>query len=190
MAVTAAAVAIGLRSEASRATALDALEALAPPIPSAMALAAAPALVDAMATETERASLDRCGLLLGRVLDEAAPDPAAVYGAVTGGERLAALYTPALLVEAVQRALSADRPLTREDAMSYTCLWAREASALVCGYTAPEAAAGRTVIEMFDSVSFSACASRPACLALTPRSLCLRAVDERGADCLPEEDAR
>ena len=153
MAVTAAAVAIGLRSEASRATALDALEALAPPIPSAMALAAAPALVDAMATETERAAFDRCGLMLARVLDEAAPEPADVYGAAAGGERFVALLTPGLLVEAVQGALSAGQPLTSEDARSYACLWACQAPALVRGSTAPEAAAGRTVSEYMGIVS-------------------------------------
>ena len=80
MAVTAATVANALRSEATRVATLVALEALAPPIPSAVALAAAPALVDAMATETQRAAFDRCGLLLARLLGEAAPDPAAVYG--------------------------------------------------------------------------------------------------------------
>ena len=66
-----ATVAESLRSEATRIATLDALEALAPPIPSAVALAAAPALVDAIATGKERASFDRCGLLLGRLLAEA-----------------------------------------------------------------------------------------------------------------------
>ena len=177
MAASATSVAEALRSEATRVATLDALEALPPPIPDAVALAAAPALVDAMATETERASLDRCGLLLGRLLDEAAPDPAAVYGAAMGGDRVEALLASALVVEAVQRALSAGQPLTREDAMSYACLCAREAPAVVRGYTAPEAAAGRTGMEYMGIVSCltsSVSASRPACLALTPASLCRR----------------
>ena len=87
MDVSAATVAESLRSEATRIATLDALEALAPPIPSAVALAAAPALVDAMATEKERAAFDRCGLLLGRLHAEAAPEPAAVFGAaLVGGD--------------------------------------------------------------------------------------------------------
>ena len=121
-----------------------------------MALAAVPALVDAMATETDRASLDRCGLLLTRLLDEAAPDPAALYGAALGGDRLAVLFAPALLVEAVQRALSSGQPLTSEDAMSYACLGAREAPVRVRGFTAPEAAAGRTTMEYLGFVSCGA----------------------------------
>ena len=147
MAVSAAAVADALRSEATRIATLDALEALAPPIPSAVVLAVAPALVEAMATEKERAAFDRCGLLLARLLAEAAPDPAAVYGAaLVGGERLAAFFAPALLVEAVQRASSSSgQPLTVEDARSYACLLAREGPAVVRGFTAPHAAAGRTV---------------------------------------------
>ena len=95
-------VADRLRSGVTRAAALDALEALAPPIPAAVALAAAPALVDVIATETERAAYYRCALLLGRLLDEVAPEPAAVYGAAFADERLAAIIAPALLVEAVQ----------------------------------------------------------------------------------------
>ena len=192
MAVTTATVADGLRSHATHIATLDALEALATPIASAVALAAAPALVDAMATETVRAAFDRCGLMLTRLLDEAVPDPAAVYGAATGGERLAALFTPALLVEALQRASSSGQPLTREDAMSYACLCAsREAPAVVRGYTAPEVAAGRTVREYWSIVSLSRSPPCPTffCHVLTPVYLCRRAGDERGADDFTEEDA-
>ena len=192
MAVTAATVANALRSEATRVATLVALEALAPPIPSAVALAAAPALVDAMATETERASFDPCGLLLARVHTEAAPDPAAVYGAALAGVRLAVLFTPALVVDAVQRALSAGQPLTREDAMSYACLCARDAPARVRGFTVAEAAAGRTVMEYMGIVSCLTCSRSASCPLLPrahPASLCRRAVDERGAASLPEEDA-
>ena len=153
MAVAAATVANGLRSEVSRIATLDTLDDLPPPIPSPVVLAAAPALVDAMAMETARASLDRCGLLLARLLDEAAPDPAALYGAALGGDRLAALFAPALLVEAVQRALEAGQPLTRDDAMSAACLTAIYGPAYVRGYTAPEAAAGRTMSEYMGIVS-------------------------------------
>ena len=169
MAVSAATVADRLRSEATRITTLDALEALAPPIQSDVALAAAPALVDAMATETERASYDRCGLLLARVCAEAAPDPAALYGAAFAGERLEAFLAPTLLVEAAQRA-SLGQALMSEDARSYACreaCGAERGPACVRGLNAPHAAAGRTVIKYMGIVSFSASASHPCCLALT-----------------------
>ena len=156
MAVSAATVADGLRSEVTLIATLDTLEALAPPVPSTVALAAAPVLVDVIATETERASYNRCGLMRGRLLDEAAPDPAAVYGAATTGELMKMLFAPALLVEAVQRALSSGQPLTSEDAMSYACLGAREAPVRVRGFTAPEAAAGRTTMEYLGFVSCGA----------------------------------
>ena len=156
-----------LRSPATRIATLDALEALARPIPSAVVLAAAPALVDVIATETEWASYGRCGLLLGRLLEEAAPDPAAVYGAAFAGERFAASTASALLVEAVQRA-SSGQPLTREDARSYTCVQANVGPAYVRGVAVLCVPAGRTVMELIGIVSFSVFASRPCFLALTP----------------------
>ena len=188
MAVTVATVADGLRSAATRVAALDVLDALAPPIPSAVALTAAPALVDTMATETERASFDRCGLMLARLLTEAAPDPAAVYGAATGGERLATIFAPALLVEAVQRA-SSGQPLTREDAWSYACPFARDPPAWGRGCTAPEAAAGRTVTEYWGTVSLT----RPLFLPRAHPVVALSAAcadDECGAAFISKEDAR
>ena len=139
MAVAAATVANGLRSEVSRIATLDTLDDLPPPIPSPVVLAAAPALVDAMAMETARASLDRCGLLLARLLDEAAPEPAGLYGAAFEGERFASFYATGMLVEAFQ---SPEQPLTREDAGSYVCWFARDNPATVRGLTAPFAAAG------------------------------------------------
>ena len=172
MDLAAGTVADGLRSETTRAATLDALEALAPPISSPVALAAAPALVDVIATETERASFDRCGLLLTRLLDEAAPDPAAVYGAAFGSKRLAALYAPALLVEAVQRALSAGQPLTRADARSYACLMAWDGPTAVRGYRVPCAAAGRTAMEFAGIVSCSPPASCPSLPRAHPRRRC------------------
>ena len=179
MDVSAATVAESLRSEATRIATLDALEALEAPIPSAVALAAAPALVDAMATEKERAAFDRCGLLLGRLYAEALPDTAAVHGATLAGERLVASLTPALLVEAVQRASSSAEPLTREDARSYACLLARDGPAVVRGLTAPCKAAGYTVMEFLGVVSFipqplrlaPVAAFRSPAFALSARSL-------------------
>ncbi len=142
-----------LRPDDTRADTLQALEALPPPIPRELALGAAPALVDVAAGTEDREVLNRCGLLLARLLAEAAPDPSAVYGAAFGGERLAAILAPRLLVGAVQRALgsgegSVQEPLTRTDAYSFACLFAFWTPAWVRGLTAPEAAAGRTTMEM------------------------------------------
>jgi hypothetical protein len=102
--------------------------------------------------------LDRCGLLLARLLAEAAPDPSAVYGAALGGERLAACYAPHLLVAATQRALGngsgegGQQPLGREDAYSFACMHAWVPPAYARGVTAPEAAAGRTAMEFLRTV--------------------------------------
>ena len=142
-----------LRAEDTRAAALQALDKLPTPCPPELALAAAPALVDVAAATEDREVLDRCGLLLARLLAEAAPDPSAVYGAALGGERLAACFAPRLLVEATQRALGNEsgeggqEPLGREDAYSFACMTAWMQPGWVRGATAPEAAAGRTVME-------------------------------------------
>eukprot|EP01043_Picozoa_sp_COSAG02_P000751 COSAG02_NODE_14_length_56855_cov_512.793661_32_plen_197_part_00 len=147
-----------LRAQDTRAAALQALDKLPPPCPPELALAAAPALVDVAAATEEREVLDRCGLLLARLLAEALPDPSAVYGAALGGERLAACYAPHLLVEATQRALGngsgegGRQPLGREDAYSFACMLAWLPSGFARGATAPEAVAGRTVMEFLRTV--------------------------------------
>eukprot|EP01043_Picozoa_sp_COSAG02_P016370 COSAG02_NODE_717_length_18070_cov_20.762700_19_plen_196_part_00 len=115
-------VAERLRDGATLSTALDVLEALAAPIPTATALAAAPALVDVFAHTTEHAALDRAALLLARLLAEAAPEPESIFEAALRGERYAAFWAPDLLVEATQRASTSGQPLTREDARSFACL--------------------------------------------------------------------
>ena len=169
MDVSAATVAESLRSEATRIATLDALEALAPPIPSAVALAAAPALVDVLATEKERAAFDRCGLLLARLLAEAAPEPAPVFGTALGGGRFAAILTASLVAEAVQRAASSSgQPLTVEDARSYECLNAYHGPSFVRGMTAPFAAAGYTVMESMVTVRFIHTAQPRLVLLLPP----------------------
>lgn len=167
MDVSAATVAESLRSEATRIATLDALEALADPIPNAVALAAAPALVDAMATEKERGLFDRCGLLLGRLVAEALPDTTVHAAAVFGGERFAAVLAPALVVEAVQRASSSAEPLTREDARSYACLLAFHTPTFVRGVTVPCKVAGYTALEFLGVVSFI-----PQPLRLAPVAAC------------------
>ena len=110
-----------------------------------------------MASTEDRDVLNGCGLLLARLLAEAAPDPSAVYAAAFGGERYAAYLAPRLLVGATQRALgtgiSGERAqLTREDAYSFAICDAYKAPAYVRGVTAPEAAAGRTVMEWVNLV--------------------------------------
>jgi hypothetical protein len=143
-----------LRAEATRATTLDNLEALAAPIPSAVALAAAPALVDVLVAENvDRAVFDRSALLLARLVVEAAPEPAPFYGAAMSGERFALFFAPGLVAEALQRALSDAEPLTREDAFSYACQCAIYGPSFVRGAQAPIEAAGRTVAEYMTIVS-------------------------------------
>jgi hypothetical protein len=152
----AATVADALRSPTARDAALDALEALPLPIADDVALAAAPALVDVVAgaaEETERAAFDRAALLLGRLLVEAAPDPAPVFGAAFAGERVAAYHGAQLVAEATQRALSGGEALTRADALSYACTSVFY-TYNVCGYTLPLAAIGYTMLEYMRVVSF------------------------------------
>ena len=170
LAVTMDTVAESLRAEATRAATLDNLEALAA-TPSAVALAAAPALVDVLTAENiDRASFDRSALLLARLVVEAAPEPAPVYGAAFSGERLVACMARGLVAEALQRALSDAQPLTREDARSYACQCALNGPSFVRGAQAPIEATGHTVMEYMFIVSFLACpppASPASCLALT-----------------------
>ena len=85
-------VADRLRSEETRASVLDALEATPAPIPHELALAVAPALVDVASDTQDREAFDRCGLLVGRLMAEAAPDPSAVFGAAFGEGRGAAWH--------------------------------------------------------------------------------------------------
>eukprot|EP01044_Picomonas_judraskeda_P027812 COSAG03_NODE_8983_length_754_cov_1.490076_1_plen_110_part_10 len=81
-------VAERLRDRATRSATLAALESHAAPIPTAVSLASAPALLELMAmdaAEVERDAFDRAGLLVGRLEAEALPDGAvAVHGAAFG----------------------------------------------------------------------------------------------------------
>ncbi len=153
--VAAETVADRLRAEATRSPTLDAIEALAPPVSRDVALGAAPGLVDVAASTGVREELDRSALLLARLLAEAAPDSAAVWGAAFAGARLEAYMAPRLLSDATQRALVHDNAgraeveegLTRQDAHSYACRAAIFCCGLNRGFTVAEAAAGRTVKE-------------------------------------------
>ena len=146
-------VAERLRDGATLSTALDALEALVAPIPTATALAAAPALVDVFAHTTEHAALDRAALLLARLLAEAAPEPAAIFGAALRGERYAAFYAPDLLVKATQRASTGGQPLAREDARSFACNRAWAGPSFVRGQTKFYTAMGGSTLEGMGIVS-------------------------------------
>ena len=145
-------VAEKLLSASTRASTLSALEALPPPIPSDVALAVAPTLTDVACSTEHREEHDRAALLRARLLAEAAPDPAAVFGAMTGGERLAAIWAPRVLVEATAAA-EGGRPLTWQDARSYACSHSYFGPFSVRGAAAPCLAIGRSVSDYYALVS-------------------------------------
>ena len=134
-----------LRDGATRTATLEALEQHeGTPIGRAVALAAAPALFEALAldaTEVGRDAFDRIGLLLARLAAEASDDPSAVYGAALGEGRFAAYYRSkgSVLAQAVGKAAS---EVTRADARSFACALAYVAPSYVKGVTKPVAGAG------------------------------------------------
>eukprot|EP01046_Picozoa_sp_COSAG06_P065928 COSAG06_NODE_16406_length_1003_cov_1.012168_1_plen_253_part_10 len=182
--LTAAAVVQDLRTNPTQAPALDALEAMVAPIPRELALATAPALVDVAAGTEDRATLDRCTVLLARLMAEAAPDPSVIYGAAFAGEGIITYWASGLIVEAIQRAVGTDATeLTREDAYSHACLRAHYAPAYVRGFTCVEKAAGRTAMEFIKLVraysrvfTYSQCFLTRGTVSL---GLHMAAVDER-----------
>ena len=133
-----------LRGRETRAAALDALDAHAVPIERSVSLGAAPALGELLAldaAEVGPAEFDRIGLLLARLVAEAPDDPASVYGAAQGEDRLLAFWRSE--GNAVARALRKPaEELTREDALHVACSEACTAQACVRGFTKPWAAAG------------------------------------------------
>ena len=143
--LTADTVASLLRDGATRTATLAALEQHeGTPIGRAVALAAAPALFEALAldaTEVSRDTFDRIGLLLARLAAEASDDPSAVYGGALGEGRFAAYYRSkgSVLAQAVGKPAS---ELTRADARSCACGAAHFAPSCVRGMTKPIAAAG------------------------------------------------
>eukprot|EP01046_Picozoa_sp_COSAG06_P045549 COSAG06_NODE_6314_length_2991_cov_11.420561_2_plen_396_part_00 len=144
-------VAERLRDRATRSATLAALESHAAPIPTAVSLAAAPALVELMAmdaAEVERDAFDRAGLLLGRLEAEALPDGAvAVHGAAYGeGGYERVLNADSVLNTALRQPAA---QLTRADAVSLACLIAYAGSTYARGFTKPLAAAGLTPLEFF-----------------------------------------
>ena len=143
-------VAERLRDRATRSATLAALESHAAPIPTAVSLAAAPALVELMAmdaAEVERDAFDRAGLLLGRLHAEALPDPSAVYGAALGEGGYERVWNADSVLNTALRQPAAQ--LTRADAVSLACSVANASSSWARGFTKPLAAAGLTPLEYF-----------------------------------------
>jgi hypothetical protein len=142
-------VAERLRDRATRSAALTALERHAAPIPTAVSLAAAPALLGLMtmdAAEVERDVYDIAGLLLARLHAEALPDVSAVHGAAFSEGGYERLWNADSVLNAALRQPAAE--LTRADAMSCACSFAYEAELSARGYTKPwRAATGLTAPE-------------------------------------------
>ena len=141
-------VAERLRDRATRSATLAALESHAAPIPTAVALAAAPALVGLMAmdaAEVARDTYDRAGLLLARLHAEALPDVLAVHGAAFGEGGFERVFNADSVLNAALRQPAAQ--LTRVDAVSYACLLAYETPLAARGWTKPLAAVGLTGLQ-------------------------------------------
>jgi hypothetical protein len=141
-------VAERLRDRATRSATLAALESNAAPIPTAVSLAAAPALVGLMAmdaAEVERDAYDSAGLLLGRLHADALPNVAAVHGAAFGEGGYERLWNADSVLNAALRQPAAE--LTRADARSYACNLAYDQAYAARGYTEPWGAAGFTARE-------------------------------------------
>jgi hypothetical protein len=141
-------VAERLRDRATRSATLTALERHAAPIPTAVSLAAAPALLGLTtmdAAEVERDAYDRAGLLLGRLFVEAVPDVVALHGAAFGEGGYERLWNSDSVLNVALRQPAAQ--LTRADAVSYACTYAYEPPVGSREYAAPWSAAGLTVQE-------------------------------------------
>ena len=133
-------VAQRLRDAPTRAAALDSLERHAAPIPTAVAMCAAPALFELLTMDEpdiDRSAFDRAGLLLGRLEAEAWPADGgeALHGAAFGdGGRERLWNADSVLNVALRQPAS---QLTRADAVSYACSLAYEPVSFVRGGTAP-----------------------------------------------------
>ena len=148
---TAASVAQLLRERETRCTTLEALEACSGTIDSAVALAAAPALVEllaASADDVKQEQFERVGLLLNRLLMEASDDPSAVFGAAYGEGRMAALLRSRDNIAARALRKPADE-LTAADARSIVFHDVFNGPAGVRGWTKPYAAMDSSAMQMF-----------------------------------------
>jgi hypothetical protein len=138
-----------LATAASRPATLAALEDHPAPLDRALAVAAAPALVELLtvsADDVDAATFQRAGLLLARLLAEAPDDPSIIYGAAFGEGRLAALWNSEDSVVA-RALLKPANQLTADDALSLACAEAYTSPALVRGYTATWRAIGLNGLE-------------------------------------------
>ena len=137
-------VATLLRDCETRAATLEALDAHSMPIDAAIALAAAPALTELLAkniSEVSREQFNSIGLLLGRLVAEAAEDQSEVFGAAHGDGRLGVLLCARDNVLAhVVRTPAAE--LTQADVYSYVCWNVQFGVVSTRGKTKPYAAAG------------------------------------------------
>ena len=138
-----------LATAASRPATLAALEDHPAPLDRALAVAAAPALVELLtvsADDVDAATFQRAGLLLARLLAEAPDDPSIIFGAAFGEDRLAALWNSedSVLARAL---LKPANQLTADDALSLACAEAHNCPALVRGYTATWRAVGLNGLE-------------------------------------------
>jgi hypothetical protein len=144
-------VAQWLRGAPTRDAALGALERHTAPIPTAVAMGAAPALLELLSMdegEVDRGAFDRAGLLLGRLEAEAPPDDGrALHGAALGDGGYEKLYRANSMAHAALRKPASE--LTRADARSYACSRAFEAPSFVRGCTETFAAAGLGSMEYF-----------------------------------------
>ena len=108
-----------------RADLLSALEHHAIPIPTDVAFAAAPALVkllSADASEVDRSTFDRAGLLLARLQLEALPDPLPLYGVAFRDHAFEKIWSADSVLNIVLRTKPASE-LTMADAISYSSMF-------------------------------------------------------------------
>ena len=136
----------------TRSTTLEALEANGGAIDSVVALAAAPALVElltASADEVNQPQFECIGLLLNRLFMEASADPSVVFGAAYGDGRMVSLLRSSDNVAARALRKPAEK-LTAADVRSIVLHDIFNAPAGVHGWTKPHAAAGLTMLQVFD----------------------------------------
>ena len=143
-------VAQRLHDPDTRVDALESLELQPAPIPTPIAMAAAPALLEVLALDAsavDRATFDRAALLLGRLEAEAPPDDGHVlHGAAFGDGRQMKLFEASNIAHVALRKPASE--LTKADATSYACLQAHvPAYSSARGWTAPWKAAGFTAKE-------------------------------------------
>ncbi len=147
---TADTVATLLREPETRADTVDALEAHIGAHEEALALAAMAELSDLMTlgvSEVDASMFQRIGWLRGRLVAEAADQPA-MYAAAMGNGRAEAIMNSSVNVNVIaQVAGKAADELSCEDVLSYACVLAVDPPALARGTSAPWNAACGSALE-------------------------------------------